>query len=161
MANDTNDVHDIQCVPNMIGNIGQLAGLGNVHALPAAVLNIPLPFFYTRDSGVALPTAALPYNDMRIQFTFRRLNELLIADCCQLPVANEPATPTGLVITQGTVAGAAAGAVIQAGRDAALRAGVVPEQAAEVQVRPPDPGPAAAHTQECVELADLAGDAAA
>ena len=70
---------------NMIGNIGQLAGLGNVHALPAAVLNIPLPFFYTRDSGVALPTAALPYNDMRIQFQFRNLGELLIADCCQLP----------------------------------------------------------------------------
>jgi len=95
---------------NMIGNIGQLAGLGNVHALPAAVLNIPLPFFYTRDSGVALPTAALPYNDMRIQFTFRRLNELLIADCCQLPVANEPAN-NAATITQGTIAGAAAGAV--------------------------------------------------
>ena len=58
---------------NMIGNIGQLAGLGDVHVLPAAVLNVPLPFFYTRDSGVALPTAALPYNDMRIQFQFRNL----------------------------------------------------------------------------------------
>ena len=40
-------------------------------------LNLPLPFFYTRDSGVALPTAALPYNDMRITFTFRPLNTLL------------------------------------------------------------------------------------
>lgn len=70
---------------NMIGNIGELAGLGDVNALPAAVLNVPLPFFYTRDSGVALPTAALPYNDMRIQFQFRNLNELLIADHCQLP----------------------------------------------------------------------------
>ena len=70
---------------NMIGNIGQLAGLGDVHVLPASVLNIPLPFFYTRDSGVALPTAALPYNDMRIQFQFRNLGELLIADYCQLP----------------------------------------------------------------------------
>jgi len=70
---------------NMIGNIGQLAGLGDVNVLPAAVLNVPLPFFYTRDSGVALPTAALPYNDMRIQFQFRNLGELLIADHCQLP----------------------------------------------------------------------------
>lgn len=70
---------------NMIGNIGQLAGLGDVHVLPASVLNVPLPFFYTRDSGVALPTAALPYNDMRIQFQFRNLGELLIADFCQLP----------------------------------------------------------------------------
>jgi hypothetical protein len=72
---------------NMIGNIGQLAGLGDVHVLPAAVLNVPLPFFYTRDSGVALPTAALPYNDMRIQFQFRNLGELLIADYCQLPAS--------------------------------------------------------------------------
>lgn len=75
---------------NMIGNIGQLAGLGDVNVLPAAVLNVPLPFFYTRDSGVALPTAALPYNDMRIQFQFRNLGELLIADHCQLPTTTIP-----------------------------------------------------------------------
>ena len=40
-------------------------------------LNLPLPFFYSRDCGVALPTAALPYNDMRITFNFRRLADLL------------------------------------------------------------------------------------
>jgi len=80
---------------NMIGNIGQLAGLGDVHVLPAAVLNVPLPFFYTRDSGVALPTAALPYNDMRIQFQFRNLGELLIADYCQLPASGGSLTVIG------------------------------------------------------------------
>jgi hypothetical protein len=42
-------------------------------------LNLPLPFFYTRDSGVALPTAALPYNEMRINFTFRDWREMLVA----------------------------------------------------------------------------------
>lgn len=68
---------------NMIGNTGALAGMGDPHVLPAAILNVPLPFFYTRDSGVALPTAALPYNDMRIQFQFRNLSELLIADTCE------------------------------------------------------------------------------
>ena len=68
---------------NMIGNVGALVGLGEPHHLQAAILNVPLPFFYTRDSGVALPTAALPYNDMRIQFQFRGLGELLIADWCQ------------------------------------------------------------------------------
>jgi len=41
---------------------------------------LPLPFFYARDTGVALPTAALPYNDMKIQFNFRNLSELLIVD---------------------------------------------------------------------------------
>ena len=70
---------------NMIGNIAPLtqgvftnpALVNNV--LPATTLNLPLPFFYSRDSGVALPTAALPYNEMRIQFSFRDWEELLIA----------------------------------------------------------------------------------
>lgn len=43
-------------------------------------LNLPLPFFYSRDSGVALPTAALPYNEMKIQFSFRDWTELLVAE---------------------------------------------------------------------------------
>jgi len=41
------------------------------------VLNVPLPFFYSRDSGLALPTAALPYNDMRIQIKTRSADRLL------------------------------------------------------------------------------------
>lgn len=46
--------------------------------IPAQSCDLPLPFFYTRDSGVALPTAALPYNEMRISFTFRKWEELLV-----------------------------------------------------------------------------------
>ena len=61
---------------NMIGNIPDLTSPTN--SLKAFTLNLPLPFFYTRDSGIALPTAALPYNDMRINFSFRKLEELLI-----------------------------------------------------------------------------------
>ena len=74
---------------NMVGNIPGLTY--PVCAAPATVgpttgktyleqssLNLPLPFFYGRDSGVALPTAALPYNDMRINFNFRDWTELLI-----------------------------------------------------------------------------------
>ena len=38
--------------------------------------NLPLPF-YTRDSGVSLPTA-LPYNEMRINFTFRDYKDLIV-----------------------------------------------------------------------------------
>jgi hypothetical protein len=59
----------------MIG--ASLPSLGTV--LPSQNLNLPLPFFYTRDSGVALPTAALPYNEMRINFTFRDWREMLVA----------------------------------------------------------------------------------
>lgn len=64
---------------NMIGNVSDLT---DPHAggvpIPSYTLNLPLPFFYGRDSGVALPTAALPYNEMRINFTFRDFTELLI-----------------------------------------------------------------------------------
>jgi len=61
---------------NMIGNIDDLI-------LPAVTtkektLNLPLPFFFCRDSGVALPTAALPYNDMRLNFSFRKWEDLAI-----------------------------------------------------------------------------------
>jgi len=69
----------------MIGNFDDLTGphggassLGTT--IPSFTLNLPLPLFYTRDSGVALPTAALPYNDMRINFSFRDWTDLLIVD---------------------------------------------------------------------------------
>ena len=62
---------------NMIGMTDDLITPRKV--LPTKVLNLPLPFFYARDSGVSLPTAALPYNDMRIQFSFRAFSELLVA----------------------------------------------------------------------------------
>jgi hypothetical protein len=71
---------------NMIGNFSELTDphqIGAVSAgdfIPAFTLNLPLPFFFTRDSGVALPTAALPYNDMRINFSFRDWRDLLIVD---------------------------------------------------------------------------------
>jgi hypothetical protein len=72
---------------NMIGNFSELtdphtnaAVVSAGDVLPAFTLNLPLPFFFTRDSGVALPTAALPYNDMRINFSFRDWRDLLIVD---------------------------------------------------------------------------------
>lgn len=66
---------------NMIGTFDELI---QPHAIGDPIesftLNLPLPFFYTRDSGVALPTAAIPYNDMRINFRFRDWTDLLIVD---------------------------------------------------------------------------------
>ena len=41
---------------------------------------IPLPFWFTLDSGVALPIAALPFNDVKINYTFRRWQELIILE---------------------------------------------------------------------------------
>ena len=44
---------------NMIGNVDELTTPhDNTEPLPSYTLNLPLPFFYTRDSGVALPTSS-------------------------------------------------------------------------------------------------------
>lgn len=85
---------------NMIGNISSL--INPVSGGAAAVvlgtpkginLNLPLPFFYSRDSGVALPTAALPYNDMQINFSFRDWNELLILTNSAATAGTSPYVP--------------------------------------------------------------------
>ena len=69
---------------NMIGNT--TAQTVAKQTLPAFTFNLPLPFFYTRDTGVALPTAALPYNEMRIQFNFRNWTDLLVVyDAAGMP----------------------------------------------------------------------------
>ena len=82
----------------MIGNYNQSTTYEATNTIPSATLNLPLPFFYTRDSGVALPTAALPYNEMRINFTFRNWEDLLISYS-----SNTVAVPTVFGST-GTVA---------------------------------------------------------
>lgn len=81
---------------NMIGNFDDLI---QEHPpgvpIPAATLNLPLPLFYSRDSGVALPTAALPYNDMKINFSFRNWTDLLILDnIVAAPGTNPSVQPT-------------------------------------------------------------------
>ena len=43
----------------------------------AQELFLPLPFFFSKDSGLALPMAALPYARAEIKFKFRNWDELL------------------------------------------------------------------------------------
>ena len=62
---------------NMIGNFADLTSPDT--ALAAQTLNLPLPLFFTRNSGVALPTAALPYNEMKLTFKTRNWTELLLS----------------------------------------------------------------------------------
>ena len=78
---------------NMIGDFDDMTGPhapGAANAIPAFTLNLPLPYWFARDSGVALPTAALPYNEMRITYTFRNWNELLILDNIAAPAGTNP-----------------------------------------------------------------------
>lgn len=90
---------------NMIGNFDDLTGphlSGAANAIQSFTLNLPLPFWYGRDSGVALPTAALPYNEMRINFSFRNWTELLILDNVQPLAGTNPSTvpvvPTDIAV---------------------------------------------------------------
>jgi hypothetical protein len=73
---------------NMIGNYAELTNPQLIGAarnkLPAAILNLPLPFTHFRETGLSLPTAALPYNDMKIKFDLRKLNSLVIFDSSSL-----------------------------------------------------------------------------
>lgn len=65
---------------NMIGNTTDLTKTGAIRGqkIPSFVVNVPLPFWFTRDTGVALPTAALPYNEIRIVLTMRDWTDLLV-----------------------------------------------------------------------------------
>ena len=80
---------------NMIGDFEEITGQSSPNVpIPSFTLNLPLPFFFARDSGVALPTAALPYNEMRITYTFRNWNELLILDNVGANAAPYSVAPT-------------------------------------------------------------------
>ncbi len=93
---------------NMIGNIPELTNpLAWINSfvsspantppagtyLPGAVLNVPLPYGFFRDTGVTLPTAALPYNEMRIKTSTLNWQNLLIVD--NWGELNDQACPQG------------------------------------------------------------------
>ncbi len=65
---------------NMIGDVSlnfqpvpQGAALGS-----GSAISVPLPLWFGVDSGRALPIAALPFNETRINYEFRNLADLLI-----------------------------------------------------------------------------------
>lgn len=62
--------------------------IGDIAAMTTPVLKgVPLgtggffstifPFWFSEDSGIALPIAALPFNDVKVNYCFRRLEELI------------------------------------------------------------------------------------
>lgn len=89
------------------GTTGIYCGPLKGRYLPSRVLNLPLPLPHDRTTGVALPTAALPYNEMKINFQLREAYELLIADVYDASVpGNAPAFP-GFSINLSSQAGSA------------------------------------------------------
>lgn len=79
---------------NMIGNFDDLIQPhDSTTPIGSYTLNLPIPLFFSRDSGNALPTAAIPYNEMRINFAFRNWNQLLILDDTAAVSGNPSTTP--------------------------------------------------------------------
>lgn len=62
-------------------------------------LNLPLPFWFSRDSGVAMPVAALPLNDIRISYDLRQLRDLLVVYPGTLAVGGPGGPGTGVAAT--------------------------------------------------------------
>ena len=64
---------------NMIGNIGPMTVpvYQNQPLGTNGYFSCPLPFWFAQDSGLALPIAALPFNDVKVVFCFRNYTELV------------------------------------------------------------------------------------
>lgn len=52
---------------------GSLLGTGGY-------FNLPLPFFFTQDCGIALPVAAIPFNDIKINYCLRDWKDMLVVN---------------------------------------------------------------------------------
>jgi hypothetical protein len=67
---------------NMIGDISAMTSpvLPDTPLGTGGYFSVPLPFWFTCDSGVALPIAALPFNEVRANFSFRRWQDLVVLD---------------------------------------------------------------------------------
>jgi hypothetical protein len=65
-----NMIGDIFLMTNPVG-VGQPLGTGGF-------LDVPFPFWFSVDSGRALPIAALPFNETKINYEFRNYQSLLI-----------------------------------------------------------------------------------
>ena len=75
----------------MIGNTSSLINpVAKGDSLPKTKLALPLPFFFTRDSGVSLPTAALPYVTTRISIILRDWKDLLVVDNTNTAAGSNP-----------------------------------------------------------------------
>jgi hypothetical protein len=51
---------------------------GGTRGIYGGYFSVVLPFWFGEDSGVALPVAALPFNDVKINYEFRSASDLLV-----------------------------------------------------------------------------------
>ena len=65
---------------SMIGNVAANYNpvLKGVALGTGSYISVPLPFWFSRDTGRALPVAALPFNQTNINYEWRQLSELVV-----------------------------------------------------------------------------------
>lgn len=65
---------------NIIGDIFSMTNpVGPNTALgTGGYFSCPFPFWFSEDSGIALPVAALPFNDVKVNYNFRSWQELVV-----------------------------------------------------------------------------------
>lgn len=82
------DNFEWRCVGQKRIGYNNMIGMTSAYTQPVIPLNsvgggflsLPLPFFFGEDSGIALPVAALPFNDIKITYDFRDWTELVMVD---------------------------------------------------------------------------------
>jgi hypothetical protein len=77
----------------MIGNIPSLytfvpPGTPLPPSGTGTLIQVPIPFFFGEDSGVALPIAALPFNEVKINLKFQTLQNLVYVNTGSLAVGS-------------------------------------------------------------------------
>lgn len=120
----------------MIGNTSDLCTPHNV--LPEKTLYIPLPFFYTLDSGVALPMAALPYNIIKVNVQYENLSNLLLTVDCPAPNKDSlirNAVPSDYIVTDNNINAQLWGTYALVSNDERQRMGCAPRDILIEQVQ--------------------------
>ncbi|KAJ3085258.1 hypothetical protein HK102_000164, partial [Quaeritorhiza haematococci] len=75
----------------MIGNTVKLTTLAS--SIDSTTLYVPLPFWFNRVPGLALPLIALMYHEVKINVTFRPLRDLYVTSD-NTPLTSEPSLPS-------------------------------------------------------------------
>lgn len=65
----------------MIGDVPELTTYDNLPK-PAYVMFVPLKFWFNRHCGLALPLIALQYHEVKLDFVFRPLEQLIVSNAC-------------------------------------------------------------------------------
>ena len=81
----------------MIGNVDELTVLDFQH--PAYTMWVPLKFFFCRFDGLALPLIALQYHEVRINFEFLPVEQLLSFEAATSATGKGLATALGLTLS--------------------------------------------------------------